>query len=419
MATKKDSKGRNLKQNESQLEDGRYRYRYTDKYGKRQTLYSWKLVPTDKTPVGKKEDLSLREKVRELERDLNDDINTYKAQSTVNDLIKAYLDLKVKIAITTRNNYIHIWEKNIKDSFIGNMRLCDVKKSDIKRFYVELHEEKEFSVGTIQLYQNLLYPAFQMAVDDSVIRLNPCRNCMKDFVQGSMSSSRIPLTREEQDILLKFTRDNNFYHSSFSLLAFLLGTGCRISEAAGVTWSNIDFENKCVTIDHQVIYGKKNGKMVYFSAPTKTKKSRIIPMQDDLIKILKQHREETYFISKASNFEVDGLKDFVFINREGKLKTPHTVVRAFHGIRNMYNKIETENAIEELRDPVLLPTFTPHTLRHTYCTRMAENGIDVKVLQEIMGHANITITMQVYNHATFERVQKAVEETEDVLKLSV
>ena len=85
----------------------------------------------------------------------------------------------------------------------------------------------------------------------------------------------------------------------------------------------------------------------------------------------------------------------------------------------MYNKIETENAIEELRDPVLLPTFTPHTLRHTYCTRMAENGIDVKVLQEIMGHANITITMQVYNHATFERVQKAVEETEDVLRLSV
>ena len=57
MATKKDSKGRNLKQNEDQMKDGRYRYRYTDKYGKRQALYSWKLVPTDKTPIGKKEDL--------------------------------------------------------------------------------------------------------------------------------------------------------------------------------------------------------------------------------------------------------------------------------------------------------------------------------------------------------------------------
>lgn len=419
MAIKKDLKGRNLKQNEDQAKDGRYRYRYTDKYGKRQTIYSWKLVPTDKTPTGKKEDLSLREKIREIERDINDDIHTYQAQSTLNDLIQKYLELKVNIAITTRNNYVHIWEKNIRDSFIGTMRICDIKKSDIKRFYVELYDVKEFSVGTIQLYQNLLFPAFQMAVDDSVIRLNPCRNCMKDFVQGSMSSSRMPLTKDEQSKLLRFAKDNNFYHNSFSLLAFLLGTGCRISEAAGITWNDIDFEKKCVTIDHQVIYSKKNGKMAYFAAPPKTKKSRTIPIQEDLINILKRHKEETFFISKTSSFEVDGYKDFVFINREGKLKTPHAVVRSFHGIRNMYNKQEIENADEEFRDPILLPTFTPHTLRHTYCTRMAENGIDVKVLQELMGHANIAITMQVYNHATFDRVQKAVEETADVLRITV
>lgn len=419
MTTKKDSKGRNLKQNEDQMKDGRYRYRYTDKYGKRQALYSWKLVPTDKTPAGKKEDISLREKIRNMEKDINDGINTYMAQSTVNDLIQRYLDLKIKLAITTKNNYIHMWEKNIKDSFIGTMKICDVKKSDIQRYYVELHDVRKFSVGTIQLYQNLLFPSFQMAVDDSIIRLNPCRNCMKDFVQGSMSSTRIPLTEAEQNVLLKFAKDNNFYYGTFSLLAFLLGTGCRISEALGVTWSDINFEKKYVSINHQIIYSKKNGKMVYFAAPPKTKKSRMIPIQDDLIRILRKHQEETFFISKISNFEVDGYKDFVFINREGKLKTPHSIVRTFHGIRNMYNKLEEENALEENREPFLLPTFTPHTLRHTYCTRMAESGIDVKILQEIMGHANITVTMQVYNHATFERVQKAVEETSDVLRLSV
>lgn len=54
MVQKKDSKNRNLKQNEDQLSDGRYRYRYTDKYGKRSAIYSWKLVSTDKTPIGKK-----------------------------------------------------------------------------------------------------------------------------------------------------------------------------------------------------------------------------------------------------------------------------------------------------------------------------------------------------------------------------
>ena len=419
MATKKDSKGRNLKSNESQLKDGRYRYRYIDKYGKRQAVYAWKLVPTDKTPIGKKEDISLREKIREIERDLSDGIDTYTSHSSVNDLIEMYLNLKIKLAVTTKNNYIHIWEKNIKDSFLGIMRICDVKKSDIQRYYAELYQEKKFAVGTIQLYQNLLYPTFQMAVDDSIIRLNPCRNCMKDYVQGSMSSTKYPLTRAEQSTLLSFVKGNNFYSNSYTLIAFMLGTGCRISEALGITWDDINLEEKYINVDHQVIYKKKGESIAYFSAPTKTKKARKIPLKDDLIAILKQHKSDTYFISKSSGFEVDGYKNFVFTNREGKLKTPNTIVRTFHGIRDMYNKEEELDAVEEFRDPVLLPSFTPHTLRHTFCTRMAENGMDVKVLQEIMGHANISVTMQVYNHATFERTQKAVDETESALKASV
>lgn len=419
MATKKDTKGRNLKPNEGQLQDGRYRYRYIDKYGKRQAVYAWKLVPTDKTPIGKKEDISLREKIREIERDLLDGIDTYTSHSSVNDLIEMYLNLKIKLAVTTKNNYIHIWEKNIKDSFLGIMRICDVKKSDIQRYYAELYQEKKFAVGTIQLYQNLLYPAFQMAVDDSIIRLNPCRNCMKDYVQGSMSSTKYPLTRAEQSTLLSFVKGNNFYSNSYTLIAFMLGTGCRISEALGITWDDINLEEKYINVDHQIIYKKKGESIAYFSAPTKTKKPRKIPIKDDLIAILKKHKSDTYFISKSSGFEVDGYKNFVFTNREGKLKTPNTIVRTFHGIRDMYNKEEELDAAEEFRDPVLLPSFTPHTLRHTFCTRMAENGMDVKVLQEIMGHANISVTMQVYNHATFERTQKAVDETESALKASV
>ena len=419
MATKKDLKGRNLKANEDQLKDGRYRYRYTDKYGKRQAIYAWKLVPTDKTPVGKREDLSLREKEKEIEKDLNDGINTYLASSTVNELIQNYLELKVKLAVTTKNNYFHMWEKNIKNSFLGNMRISDVKKSDIQRLYADYHLNRKFATGTIQLYQNLLFPAFQMAVDDSLIRLNPCRNCMKDYVQGSMSSTKYPLSRTEQEVLLKFVRNNNFYSNSFPLIAFLLGTGCRISEALGMTWDDINLEEKYISVNHQIIYKKKGTSIVYFAAPTKTKKERKIPIQDDLIQILKRHKLESYFTSKSSGFEVDGYKNFVFINREGKIKTHNTIVRTFHGIRDMYNKEETENAIEENREPILLPSFTPHTLRHTFCTRMAENGMDVKILQEIMGHANISVTMQVYNHATFERTQKAVEEVDSILQLSV
>ena len=120
-------------------------------------------------------------------------------------------------------------------------------------------------------------------------------------------------------------------------------------------------------------------------------------------------------MSRASGFEVDGYKHFVFINREARVPTPNTIVRAFHSIRDAYNKSATEDAIENGTTPLLLPDFTPHTLRHTFCTRMAEAGIDIKVLQTLMGHQNIAVTMQVYNHVDTTRMQRAVSETADVL----
>lgn len=415
MKEKKDSKGRNLREGEDQDKNGRYRYRYTDANGNRKTIYSWKLVPTDKIPKGKRDDLSLREKEKEVFKDLDDGIRTYESQANVTASVFKYIDTKVALGNSTRENYKHIAEKNIKPSMLGKMPVKNVKKSDILRFYKDLYEVKNFAVGTIQLYQNLLYPAFQMLVDDNVIRVNPCRNCMKDFVRGSMGSEKKPLSREEQRNLLEFVKNNVFYHDAYPMLAFMLGTGCRISETLGITWDDIDFENKLITIDHQLLYRKKNGKIQYYIAPPKNKVPRVIPLQDTVAAVLKEYMTSTYFLSKTSGFSVDGKKNFVFINNAGKVQTPNTVVRRFHGIRDMYNKEEQENAIEEEREPILMQDFTPHTLRHTFCTRMAENGIDIKVLQSIMGHLNIAVTMQIYNHVNDERNKEEVKRVQDVL----
>lgn len=295
------------------------------------------------------------------------------------------------------------------------MQICKVKKSDILKYYAYLYNERGFSVGSIQLYQNLLYPAFQLAVDDSIIRLNPCKNCMKEYVRGSMSSTRYPLSKEEQNILLNFVKKDTIYSTYYSLISFMLGTGCRIGEVLGLTWDDIDFEKKYVSVNHQVIYKKKDGKIQFYSSMPKNKKNRIIPLQDNIIKILKMHKQNTFLISRCSDFKVDKYNNFVFINREGKLYTPNTIVRAFHGIRDAYNKMEHEEAYLDNREEKLLSDFSPHTLRHTFCTRMAENGMDVKVLQEIMGHANISVTMQVYNHVDLIRTQREMENIKDIL----
>lgn len=414
---KKDSKGRVLRANEDQVSDGRYRYRFVDALGNRRSIYAWKLTTTDKTPRGKREDLCLREKEEQISRDIADGMSFINDVSTITELLDHYLSTKVSLANATIENYKSMVNKNVRGTSFGSIRIKTVKKSDIKVFYSYLYSKRKFSTSTIQLYQNLLFPAFQLAVDDDLIRKNPCNGCMKDYVQGSMSSTKKPLSKFEQDELLNFIRNNNFYSPYYPMFVFMLGTGCRISETIGMTWKDIDFDKKQVNVDHQVIYRKKDGRCIYYISPPKNRTNRIIPIQDNVISVLKKYKKESYFMSMASTFEVDGYKNFLFPNNAGKLRTPNTIVRTFHGIRDAYNKQELELAEDEHREPHLLPSFTPHTLRHTYCTRMAENGMDVKVLQEIMGHKNIAVTMQVYNHGSLERSKKEIESLNEVINI--
>lgn len=181
-----------------------------------------------------------------------------------------------------------------------------------------------------------------------------------------------------------------------------------------MTWDDIDFQNKQISVNHQIIYGKKNGKHQFYASTPKNGTSRIVPIKDDLLLILKRHKAETYLLSRTSEFEVEGYRNFVFINSGLKTHMQNTLVRAFHGIVERHNEL----AFEE-DNPVLLPDFSPHTLRHTYCTRMAENGIDVKVLQDIMGHKNISVTMQVYNHCDTERLHEAINKIPSALEQCV
>ena len=83
-------------------------------------------------------------------------------------------------------------------------------------------------------------------------------------------------------------------------------------------------------------------------------------------------------MSITNDYEVDGYSNFVFLNQNMTLYTPNTLTRAFHNIRNAYNRFVEDGEIKD----VLLPDFTAHTFRHTFCTRMAENGMDIKVLQK-------------------------------------
>ena len=188
-------------------------------------------------------------------------------------------------------NYQSIFRRLHNDSDLLYMKISDVKKSDILRLYSSLYTEKGIAINTIHTYQGLLHPAFQMAVDDDIIRKNPCENCMKDFKAGC-KTKKFALTTSQQENLLFFLQNSKVYWKYYVFIALMLYTGLRISEAKGLTWDNIDFKEKKITVDHQLIYGKIDGHYRFYDAPPKSKKTRYVPMSPVLVSMLKEYKEK-------------------------------------------------------------------------------------------------------------------------------
>lgn len=104
---------------------------------------------------------------------------------------------------------------------------------------------------------------------------------------------------------------------------------------------------------------------------------------------------------RKSNFEIDGYSGFMFLKQNGEPKHSSCYVSVFKGLRKKYKKLGNNIPLPE--------KMTPHTLRHTFCTNMANAGINPKALQYIMGHSSITMTLNYYAHATFESAKAEME----------
>ena len=178
---RRDNRGRILRTGESQRKDGRYAFKYTDAYGKPQFVYAWKLVPTDKTPAGKRDDKSLREKEKEIRRDIDDGIDTIGKKITVCQLYAKHTALKKNVKYGTekaRKNFL----KLLGDDPLGSQSIEDVKPSDAKAWAIRM-SEKGYSYQTIKNHQRSLLAAFYTAVEDNYIRKNPFRFAMNTVIE--------------------------------------------------------------------------------------------------------------------------------------------------------------------------------------------------------------------------------------------
>jgi predicted nucleotidyltransferase len=183
MATSKhkDNKGRILKDGESQRKDGSYRFRYTDAVGKRHDIYSNRLVSTDKTPKGCKDDLSLREKEKLINKDLNDGIKAkVENSSTLNNFFDLYMATKNNLKESVRTNYLYMYNRFVRNS-LGQKRISTIKYSDIKIFYNSLISDLGLKPNSMEIIHTLLHPTFKLAVRDNCIRVNPTSDVMSEI----------------------------------------------------------------------------------------------------------------------------------------------------------------------------------------------------------------------------------------------
>lgn len=402
MAARKDNKGRALRNGEYQrASDGRYVYEYNDPFGKRRSIYSSDLM-------------KLREKEKKLVKDQLDGIDTYAAgNADLNYVFDRYISTKSELRRTTYTNYTYMYDRFVRDTF-GKKKIGEIKYSDVLYYYYHLINECGLQINTLETIHTVLHPTFQLAVRDDIIRTNPSDRVMAEIKKKSEKNKgvRHALTKQQQKAFIEYTRKSPIFYRWAPLFTLLLGTGCRIGEAVGLRWQDVDFENRTIDINHSVTYypRREDTYVCEFkvSLPKTEAGIRVIPMIDRVYEALREEyesqQEEGFNIT-----EIDGMSGFIFTNRFGNIHNPSAVNRAIKRIYEAYNAEELVKAKKEKRQPVIIPHFSCHHLRHTFCSRFCENETNVKVIQTIMGHASIETTMDIYTEVTHDKKQEALE----------
>lgn len=386
---RRDNRNRILHSGETQRANGRYQFKYLDLCGAEKYLYSWRLDKNDPNPKGKKMDLSLREKEKQVEQDMFNEIVPCGGKYTVLTLVEKYVSLKTGVRHNTEAGYKTVINVLKKDPF-GSVRIDKLKLSDAKAWLIKLQQKDGKGYSSIHSIRGVLRPAFEMAYNDDLIRKNPFGFELASVIVND-SVTREAITRKEERKYLQFVKEDKHFCRYYDAIFILFNTGLRISEFCGLTLADIDFKNMKINVDHQL---QRTSKMEYIIEKPKTESGiRDIPMTAEVSECFKNiiKKRETPEIEPM----IDGYTGFLFLDKNEKPMVALHWEKYMQHIREKYNGIYK----------VQMPIVTPHVCRHTFCSKMAKSGMNPKTLQYIMGHSDISVTLNTYTHVNFEDAQ--------------
>ncbi|MCQ2532082.1 MAG: tyrosine-type recombinase/integrase [Saccharofermentans sp.] len=381
---RKDNRGRILHNGESQMPDGRYRFRYTDSFGETKTVYSWRLTHSDPTPYGKKTTPAIRDMKKQIEADVFDHIVSNGGNLTVMDLVEKYIATKTGVRKSTTAGYKTVINYLKTDEF-SRRRIDTVRISDAKLWLIKLQKNGK-SYSSIHTIRGVLRPAFQMAMDDDYIRKNPFQFQLVDVLVND-SVRREAITKEQERNFLKFVKEDIHFKRYYDVMFILFKTGMRIGEFCGLTVSDIDFDTRSISISKQL--QRRPGGLYIESTKTEAG-TRVIPMSSEVEQCFKNLIANR----KPPKIEpmVDGVTGFLTFNHRGLPSYESNWAKYFSRAVEKYNEIYVAK----------MPKITPHVCRHTYCSNMAKSGMNPKTLQYLMGHSDISVTMNTYAHVNYD-----------------
>jgi integrase len=356
----KDLRGRELGKGICQRKDGLYTARFTDREGKRRQKYFNKLQ-------------ECRKWIADMQFAAEHSDISAGSDMTVDAWFNYFMEniKKPTVRSRTEKNYLDRYTINIKPH-IGNMIISEVKPLHCQNILNNMKED--YRTSSIETTRVVLHSIFDSAVDNELLLVNPVKKSVKTPEGKPLKESRV-LTIEEQKVFLEGVKGTRFYNQ----YAFILQTGFRVGEMIALKWSDIDFNSNLIHISKTMHRNEKKDEWIL--GPAKSSSGiRDIPITQVCREILLAQKEKI----KSQKIINKDFEDFFFVNEKGRPLTA------------------TSYDVDIMKKTKLLDInhFSMHTLRHTYATRCIEAGMRPKTLQMLLGHSNISVTMNLYVHVT-------------------
>lgn len=376
----KDLKGKELGIGITQRKDGLYQGRYTDRFGKKQTIYERKL-----TDLRKKLATAIAYNENYVSVSQNITLDAWFER-----WMKVYKEKSVRP--NTKREYVHIYNKNISPYFGGRL-IKDLVKSDIQ-WLIDKADEDNYKYERQNKIKVILSDMFSRAVEDNLMVRNPTSGVK---LRADKEIKANALTLEEQNTFFEFCK-NTFYDNLFNVA---VNTGLRPGELFALQISDVNFENGYIDVNKTLVYQKylDDEKKTFHVEPPKTPQSyRKVPINSVCRIYLEKQLELKKVVSQKRPKQQN---DYLFVT---KFNTPLNSVIFSDAIKAVIREI---NLVRSFDDEFRI--FSGHTFRHTFATRCFENGVDAKVVQSYLGHASLKMTMDLYTHVTEDKSSMDIE----------